>query len=228
MAPPAWAPERFDAGAFAALAAVTQERVTVLGEVPELVDFLFLEDAPGRPGQLAEGDRRRRAARRGSWPTRWRPTRRADVGQGRAARGHAGHRRGGGAQAGQGAGADPGGRHGPDARACRCSTRWRCSAASETCRRLAAALDRRDACPLMLLAPLRWALRIAILVVTVIVLYFAVTLVQVWLTSRQYDPHPAGAILVMGAAQYDCVPSPDLRGPPGPGGDPLPPGLRPA
>jgi uncharacterized SAM-binding protein YcdF (DUF218 family) len=62
----------------------------------------------------------------------------------------------------------------------------------------------------MLFAPLRWALRIAILVVTVIVLYFGVTLVQVWLTSRQYDPHPAAAILVMGAAQYDCVPSPDL------------------
>jgi uncharacterized SAM-binding protein YcdF (DUF218 family) len=62
----------------------------------------------------------------------------------------------------------------------------------------------------MLFAPLRWALRLAILVVTVIVLYFGVTLVQVWLTSRQYDPHPAGAILVMGAAQYDCVPSPDL------------------
>ena len=62
----------------------------------------------------------------------------------------------------------------------------------------------------MLLAPLRWALRIVLLVVTVIVLYFAVTFVQVWLTSRQYDPHPAGAVLVMGAAQYDCVPSPDL------------------
>ena len=45
----------------------------------------------------------------------------------------------------------------------------------------------------------------------VIVLYFGVTLVQVWLTSRQYDPHPAGAILVMGAAQYDGVPSPDLQ-----------------
>ncbi len=26
-----------------------QERVTVLGEVPELVDFLFLEDAPDDP-----------------------------------------------------------------------------------------------------------------------------------------------------------------------------------
>ena len=63
----------------------------------------------------------------------------------------------------------------------------------------------------MLLAPIRWALRIVILVLAVIVLYFGVTLVQVWLTSRQYDPHPAGAILVMGAAQYDCVPSPDLR-----------------
>jgi len=63
----------------------------------------------------------------------------------------------------------------------------------------------------MLLAPLRWALRIAVLVLAVIVLYFGVTLVQVWLTSRQYDPHPAGAILVMGAAQYNCVPSPDLR-----------------
>jgi uncharacterized SAM-binding protein YcdF (DUF218 family) len=62
----------------------------------------------------------------------------------------------------------------------------------------------------MLLAPLRWALRIVILVVTVIVLYFAVTLVQVWLTSRQYDPHPAGAILVMGAAQDDCVPTLDF------------------
>ena len=62
----------------------------------------------------------------------------------------------------------------------------------------------------MLFAPLRWALRFAILVVMVIVLYFGVTLVQVWLTSRQYEPHPAGAILVMGAAQDDCVPTLDL------------------
>ena len=62
----------------------------------------------------------------------------------------------------------------------------------------------------MLLAPIRWALRIAGLVLAVVVLYFAVTLVQVWLTSRQYDPHAAGAVMVMGAAQYDGVPSPDL------------------
>ncbi len=63
----------------------------------------------------------------------------------------------------------------------------------------------------MLLAPLRWALRFAVLVVAVIVVYFGVTFVQVWLTSRQYDPHPAGAILVMGAAQDDCVPTLDLQ-----------------
>jgi uncharacterized SAM-binding protein YcdF (DUF218 family) len=62
----------------------------------------------------------------------------------------------------------------------------------------------------MLFAPIRWALRIAGLVLAVVVLYFAVTLIQVWLTSRQYDPHAAGAVLVMGAAQYDGVPSPDL------------------
>jgi uncharacterized SAM-binding protein YcdF (DUF218 family) len=63
----------------------------------------------------------------------------------------------------------------------------------------------------MLFAPLRWALRIGLLLIAAIVVYFGITLVQVWLTSRQYDPRSAGAIVVMGAAQYDCVPSPDLR-----------------
>jgi uncharacterized SAM-binding protein YcdF (DUF218 family) len=59
--------------------------------------------------------------------------------------------------------------------------------------------------------PLGWVLRIVAVLAAAIVLYFAVTLVQVWLTSRHYDPQPAGAILVMGAAQYNCAPSPDLR-----------------
>ena len=35
--------------------------------------------------------------------------------------------------------------------------------------------------------------------------------VQVWLTSRDSDPVAASAIVVMGAAQYNGVPSPDLR-----------------
>jgi uncharacterized SAM-binding protein YcdF (DUF218 family) len=47
-------------------------------------------------------------------------------------------------------------------------------------------------------------------VVVLIVAYLVVTAVQVWLTGRRYEPRLAGAIVVMGAAQYDGVPSPDL------------------
>ncbi len=63
----------------------------------------------------------------------------------------------------------------------------------------------------MIFGPLRLAFRLVLGVLMALVVYFVVTLVQVWLTSRQYDPRPAGAIVVMGAAQYDGVPSPDLR-----------------
>jgi uncharacterized SAM-binding protein YcdF (DUF218 family) len=58
---------------------------------------------------------------------------------------------------------------------------------------------------------LRFILRLIVLVVAVVIVYFAVTAVQVVLTGRKYEPHAAGAIVVMGAAQYDGVPSPDLR-----------------
>jgi uncharacterized SAM-binding protein YcdF (DUF218 family) len=57
---------------------------------------------------------------------------------------------------------------------------------------------------------LRTLLKIALAVVVVVVAYVAVTAVQVWLTGRRYEPHAAGAIVVMGAAQYDGAPSPDL------------------
>jgi glutamyl-tRNA synthetase len=43
---PPWPAEQFDPAVFARMAAVVQERVSVLGEVPALVDFLFLEDPP--------------------------------------------------------------------------------------------------------------------------------------------------------------------------------------
>ena len=157
--PPPWPPERFDAGVFAALAAVTQERVTVLGEVPELVDFLFLEDAPDDPDswqKAVAGDElapRILAEALAAYET-------CPVGQGLAARGDAGHRGVGGPQARQGAGAHPGGGHGADA-------------GPAAVRLAGGARPRRDAAPhrrradpaaghhLMLLAPLRWALRIA-------------------------------------------------------------------
>jgi uncharacterized SAM-binding protein YcdF (DUF218 family) len=37
-----------------------------------------------------------------------------------------------------------------------------------------------------------------------------VTAVQGWITGRRYESQHAGAIVVMGAAQYNGVPSPDL------------------
>jgi uncharacterized SAM-binding protein YcdF (DUF218 family) len=63
----------------------------------------------------------------------------------------------------------------------------------------------------MLFRPLRIALRIVSLLVAALLLYFAVSLVQVWLTSREYDPHPAAAILVMGAAEDNGTPTLDLQ-----------------
>ena len=44
-----------------------------------------------------------------------------------------------------------------------------------------------------------------------VVIYLGVTAWQVWRTGQQYSPQAAGAIVVMGAAQYNGVPSPDLK-----------------
>ncbi|MBA3266991.1 MAG: glutamate--tRNA ligase [Acidimicrobiia bacterium] len=43
MEDPPWPPERLDPGVFEAVAPLVQERVRTLGEVPAMVDFLFLE-----------------------------------------------------------------------------------------------------------------------------------------------------------------------------------------
>jgi vancomycin permeability regulator SanA len=56
----------------------------------------------------------------------------------------------------------------------------------------------------------QWVLRLVLVVLIGLVLYAAVTFVQVWLTSRRVEMVPAQAIVIMGAAQYDGVPSPDL------------------
>lgn len=53
-----------------------------------------------------------------------------------------------------------------------------------------------------------WKTLLALIVL--IVGYLAVTAVQVWLTSRHSDPRRAQAAVVMGAAQYNGLPSPDL------------------
>jgi uncharacterized SAM-binding protein YcdF (DUF218 family) len=59
---------------------------------------------------------------------------------------------------------------------------------------------------------MRRVLRVVLLLLVLVVGYLAVTAVQVWLTSRHSEARPEEAAVVMGAAQYDGVPSPDLAG----------------
>ena len=59
---------------------------------------------------------------------------------------------------------------------------------------------------------LRWAIRIALGLLAVVVLYIGVTFAQVWWASRQNNTAPASAIVVMGAAQWNGSPSPVLKG----------------
>src|SRR3954468_10806172 len=46
---------------------------------------------------------------------------------------------------------------------------------------------------------------------TAVVVYLAVTFIQVWIASRRDEARPAQAIVVLGAAQYNGRPSPVLR-----------------
>ncbi|HZI44640.1 MAG TPA: YdcF family protein [Ilumatobacter sp.] len=56
----------------------------------------------------------------------------------------------------------------------------------------------------------RWVLACVAGVLAVLLLYYVVTLIQVVRAGRQTDPSPAEAIVVLGAAQYDGRPSPQL------------------
>jgi uncharacterized SAM-binding protein YcdF (DUF218 family) len=49
------------------------------------------------------------------------------------------------------------------------------------------------------------------LTVLIAAVYFLVSLLQVWNTGRSADRQPVGAIVVLGAAQYDGRPSPQLQ-----------------
>jgi uncharacterized SAM-binding protein YcdF (DUF218 family) len=57
----------------------------------------------------------------------------------------------------------------------------------------------------------RWAVRIVVALVALVIVYVSVTFGQVWWASRQDEARPAEAIVVMGAAQYDGRPSPVLQ-----------------
>jgi uncharacterized SAM-binding protein YcdF (DUF218 family) len=58
---------------------------------------------------------------------------------------------------------------------------------------------------------LRWVWRGAVVALLLVVGYLAVTFVQVWLASNEDSAPSSDAIVVLGAAQYDCNPSPVLE-----------------
>jgi uncharacterized SAM-binding protein YcdF (DUF218 family) len=58
---------------------------------------------------------------------------------------------------------------------------------------------------------LRTLFRLGLVVLALLVLYTGVTFVQVYGASRRDGARPADAIIVLGAAQYDGVPSPVLQ-----------------
>lgn len=57
----------------------------------------------------------------------------------------------------------------------------------------------------------RWTFRVAVLLTAVLVAYVLITAGQVVYASRHDGAAPADAIVVLGAAQYDCAPSPVLQ-----------------
>ncbi len=63
----------------------------------------------------------------------------------------------------------------------------------------------------MIFRPLRWAFRLVAVVVLAVLVYLLVTLGQVWHSSRLNQARPVQAIVVLGAAQYNGMPSPDLK-----------------
>lgn len=64
----------------------------------------------------------------------------------------------------------------------------------------------------MLFLALRWTLRIIGGLIGLAVVYLGITFGQVWWASRQDSTAAASAIIVMGAAQWNGVPSPVLKG----------------
>ena len=56
----------------------------------------------------------------------------------------------------------------------------------------------------------RWVWRAVLVLAAVVVLYVLLTFVQVWYASRSDAAPASDAIVVLGAAQYDCEPSPVL------------------
>jgi len=63
----------------------------------------------------------------------------------------------------------------------------------------------------VILFPVKIAIKAIALILAITLVYLGVTGVQVFLTSRQSSTAPANAIVVLGSAEYNGAPSPDLK-----------------
>jgi uncharacterized SAM-binding protein YcdF (DUF218 family) len=63
----------------------------------------------------------------------------------------------------------------------------------------------------LIFAPLRLAIKIVTTILTIIVLYFVFTFVQIWLTGRTHSTSQAQAIVVFGTTENNGKPSQELR-----------------
>jgi uncharacterized SAM-binding protein YcdF (DUF218 family) len=63
----------------------------------------------------------------------------------------------------------------------------------------------------VIFGPVKLVLRVISLLLSVVILYFAVTFVQVWMTGHEHSTKHAQAILVFGTTEDNGTPSPELQ-----------------
>jgi uncharacterized SAM-binding protein YcdF (DUF218 family) len=63
----------------------------------------------------------------------------------------------------------------------------------------------------VIFGPFKLILRILSAVITIVIIYFAVTFVQIWLTGHEHSSRHAQAILVFGTTEDNGTPSPELQ-----------------
>ena len=63
----------------------------------------------------------------------------------------------------------------------------------------------------MIFGPIKLVIRIIMTLITVVIIYFAVTFVQIWMTGHEHSTEDAQAILVFGTTEDNGTPSPELQ-----------------
>jgi len=63
----------------------------------------------------------------------------------------------------------------------------------------------------VIFGPFKLIIRIITLLICVVILYFAITFVQIWLTGHEHSTKHAQAILVFGTTEDNGTPSPELQ-----------------